>query len=665
MTAFRFANSGIFAKVQSRALGVLLFFLLLGGVFLRTTDLGRSATRSDEMNQIRYAQNDESILRLWQSPPWLNQIVFADTFSIVWARLMPWRTVDERLTREPYALLGCLTLLVCVVWLWRKDGRCSALLAALWLGLSPFLVYHSREAYFYASSIFFSTGMALQTVNMLTKISRGSRPGPWAWAAWFAWTLTACLSHMSAWALFGVASLLLLGAGIRYFRERVRRRFLVAWGLANLVLLLFLARWIWLAVSLMLKVGEGSVRNLGGSFVWIAPRVLPLLLGGNNAVGWGLLVMVLVMVWVVRFRERGVVATGDVFFWLSVLLGGGIVSTYLYVGIAGGGLGKWAYFSSVSALLPLWGVMGVGRFWRTWRGGRGYGVGMAGMVLLVTGLLVVPAWQVTRLTGKPTAYREIRAALDTRLAPGDVALVDRWFEPWNEMAIYAPSNVVVSFTIPDELYEQYVENNWRGVTRDVIERNGAQAFIRLARNHEERMGLWTWPETWFRQRVVVTNEAGVWLRDTGFAPMEEFYTDQNRVETEIFYDTHADIAERARTAGQSAVRFFGRGWQVFKPWQQGDFHDYRVLTGGAEAEMEVWNLRPEPMRARLDVTGAASGAPQVVQVGDSPALTFAPGQLESKSLEMELPPGVSMLPWRNRSGGGALLVQDVRVEAQP
>jgi hypothetical protein len=55
----------------------------------------------------------------------------------------------------------------------------------------------------------------------------------------------------------------------------------------------------------------------------------------------------------------------------------------------------------------------------------------------------------------------------------------------------------------------------------------------------------------------------------------------------------------------------------------------------------------------------------VVQVGDSPALTFAPGQLESKSLEMELPPGVSMLPWRNRSGGGALLVQDVRVEAQP
>ncbi|MDD4342281.1 MAG: hypothetical protein PHO14_08630, partial [Kiritimatiellae bacterium] len=199
-------------------------------MFLRTADLARSATRSDEMNQIRYAQNDESILRLWQSPPWLNQIVFADTFSIVWARLMPWRVVDEGLAREPYALLGCLTLLVGVAWLWRKEGRYAALLAALWLGLSPFLIYHAREAYFYAACIFFSTGMALQTVNMLAKSSQGTLPTPWAWVVWVAWMLTACLSHMSAWALSGVASLLLLGTGIRYFRGGGRRRFLVAWG---------------------------------------------------------------------------------------------------------------------------------------------------------------------------------------------------------------------------------------------------------------------------------------------------------------------------------------------------------------------------------------------------------------------------------------------------
>lgn len=642
---------------------MLLLLFLLGGVFLRTADLARSATRSDEMNQIRYAQNDESILRLWQSPPWLNQIVFADTFSIVWARLMPWRVVDEGLAREPYALLGCLTLLVGVAWLWRKEGRYAALLAALWLGLSPFLIYHSREAYFYAACIFFSTGMALQTVNMLAKSSQGTLPTPWAWVVWVAWMLTACLSHMSAWALSGVASLLLLGTGIRYFREGERRRFLVAWGIANLVVCLFLARWIWLAISLMLQVGEGTVENIGSSFLWIAPRVLPMLLGGNNAVGWGLLGLVLLMMWLGRFRKRG--ASGDAFFWLSILLGSGIVLTYLYVGVVGGGLGKWAYFSSVSALLPIWGAMVVGRFWRAWRGERGYRVGMAGMALLVVGLLAVPAWQVTRLAGKPTAYRQIQAWLDANLEPGDVAIVDRWYEPWNEMALYAPSNVTVSFTIPDEPYDQYVANDWRGVTRGVIERNGAQAFIRLTRNHEGRMGLWTWPETWFRQRAVVTNEAGVWLRDTGFAPMEEFYTANSRIETEIFYNTHADIAERARAAGQSTVRFFGRGWQVLKPWQQGDFRDYRVVASGSVAEMELWNLQPEPIRARLDVAGAASGAPQVVQVGASPALTFASGQLERKSLEIELPPGVSMIPWQNRSGGGALLVQEVRIEAQP
>jgi len=274
---------------------------------------------------------------------------------------------------------------------------------------------------------------------------------------------------------------------------------------------------------------------------------------------------------------------------------------------------------------------------------------------VVAAVLAVPAWQVARLGGKSTDYRAVRAWLDEHLPPGDTAIVDRWYEPWNEMRIYAPSNVFVTFTVPDEPYDNYVGHDWRGVTRSVIERNGAQAFIRLTRNHEQRMGLWTWPETWFRHRAVVTNTAGAWLRDTGFAPMEEFYTERNRVETEIFYDTREDIADKARGAGREAIGFFGRGWGLYKPWQQGDFADYRVLQN--EAAMEVWNLGASTVRVRAEVTAAAMGGAQTVQAGEGPPRTFPAGQLTTRTFELDLTPGAQTVSWRRRGPDGAVLVR--------
>ena len=173
------------------------------------------------------------------------------------------------------------------------------------------------------------------------------------------------------------------------------------------------------------------------------------------------------------------------------------------------------------------------------------------------------------------------------------------------------------------------------------------------------MGLWTWPETWFRRRAAVTNEAGRWLRDTGFAPMESFYFETNRVVTEIFYDTHEDIAERARSAGRDAVWFYGEGWRLFKPWQQGDFADYRVLTG--EAAMTVHNLRGEPMKMRGEVVAAATGGNAMLWIGTLPPLPFPAERLASRTFEFDLPPGVHAVPWKKTGPGGAILVRDVRL----
>ena len=46
------------------------------GCWLRGTDLERSATRSDEINQLRYAERGPAaVVELWKNPPWLNHLM--------------------------------------------------------------------------------------------------------------------------------------------------------------------------------------------------------------------------------------------------------------------------------------------------------------------------------------------------------------------------------------------------------------------------------------------------------------------------------------------------------------------------------------------------------------------------------------------------------------
>ena len=260
-------------------------------------------------------------------------------------------------------------------------------------------------------------------------------------------------------------------------------------------------------------------------------------------------------------------------------------------------------------------------------------MGLAATAAGLAAVLAWPAWEVTRVEGKPTPYHALRAWLDGHLAEGDVAIVDRWLEPWNEMALYAPEKVNVGFTVPDEPYEQYVANDWRGVTKRFFEQNGAQAFIRLSRNHADRMGVWTWPEKWFAHRSVVTNAAGLRLAKTGFAPMEEFYLNPSRVEVEIFWDTHEEAAAKQFARGAPAAVFFGGGWRLFKPWQQGDFRDYRIL-GDEKGVVEVW--RPaglEKKKCRVLVTGTAVGGEATLRAGRGGLMRFRPGEISTQVFE--------------------------------
>ena len=336
-----------------------------------------------------------------------------------------------------------------------------------------------------------------------------------------------------------------------------------------------------------------------------------------------------------------------------------MAGSYAYIAAAGGGdKAKLAYFSVNLPIFLALAVWTVDKAFEMAPGKRRLGLRLAAILALGGGLLI-PSIQVVRREGKTTAYRVLKAWLDENLSPGDVAYVDRWYEPWNEMRMYAPTNVHVSFTVPDEPFDNYVNYGWRQKTQASIVDNEAQAFIRLTRNHEQRMGLWTWPETWFRNRAVVTNRAGVWLRDTGFAPLEEFYMSTNRLETEIFYDTREDALARARANGQGVAWFYGRGWELFKPWQQGDFSDYRVLQD--KAVMEVHGLDGNVQRVRMEIDAAAAGTEAVVRIGQSAPVTFPGGRITTQTVELELEGESQTIEWPTLGKGGALFVRKVRV----
>ena len=641
--------------IKIGALGLVL--ALAAG--LRFADLSRSAVRSDEINFLNYVERNQSLVDLWKTPPWFNQIPLADSVSIVWARLTR-QAASEAVIREPFALLGWLTVAFGAIWATRRRGLGAGLLLGTWLAILPFHVYHSREAYYYVVVMWFAAGMVWRGADFAVKLRGGKKLLAREYAEWTLWTLLACMGHMSVWVVAGVAWLVLALSGLAGQNAAGRKRHGLAMGLASVALALGMVRWVLRALYEMKRAAANPEAHIGSAFDFVGPRVLPFFAGGANAIGIAILAAAGAAAAWVFWKSRGRPGRGDPLYgtlaWLAL---GGLAGSYFYITAVGGGdKAKLAYFA---ANLPAFLAFAAFSFDRAFAGaGAGRRLALdAGVAAALVALLAAPAWQVTRLEGKTTAYRALRAWLDANLAPGDAVVVDRWYEPWNEMARYAPTNVFVTFTVPDEPYENYVGYDWRKTTQAAFERNAAQAFIRIARNHEKRAGLWTWPEKWFAHRAVVTNAAGVWLRNSGFAPMEEFYSETNRVETEVFYDTHADVAARARAAGQDAVWFFGPGWRLFKPWQQGDFADYRVLEN--EGDLEIHNLRDAPVKLSGEIVAAAMGGEQRVRIGNLPPLAFPDGRLERRTFALELPPGVQTLRWKKLGSGGAVLVRDLRL----
>jgi hypothetical protein len=286
------------------------------------------------------------------------------------------------------------------------------------------------------------------------------------------------------------------------------------------------------------------------------------------------------------------------------------------------------------------------------------------------GLSLYPAWLCTKMTGQPTPYLQIQQWMDTHLPSQTPVLVDRWFEPWNELAVHPSTNVIFAFTVPNEPVDTFRNVRWRDTAVEFFKKYPDAAYLEIAKTYWDvpDIGPWTWPASYFARHVGLHNEAGIQLRELGLAARTDFYaSNTNRLAVEVYYNTRDDVLERARKNGE-LIPWYGAGWGYTKLWRQvqGDFRDWRVL--GPQAVLDVLNGRSEPVRGQLFIRGVALQGTKRVTFNREKSFDFPPSRMAETTIgPFEFQPGVTSIVLADALGGGniPLLVETLEIRPLP
>jgi hypothetical protein len=283
-------------------------------------------------------------------------------------------------------------------------------------------------------------------------------------------------------------------------------------------------------------------------------------------------------------------------------------------------------------------------------------------------LLVRPALLCARLDGSPAPYKRIVEFCDSQLPPGCPVLVDRWFEPWNELKVYPSTNAFFTFTVPNEPVATFIQVKWRDTAKAFFERYPNAAYLEIAKSYwtVPEVGSWDWPREHFAHHVIISNSAGLALRELGLANRGDFYAaNTNRLVVELFYDTPEDVVKKARDAGRSLLALYGPGWGYTKTQ---DYRDWRVLSGSAA--VLLYNLTGAPLSAELSLRGVSLGGSKMIRASNGAQHVFPQEQPQDWKIgNALLPPGETILQLGDMlwpSAQNMLLVEDIAIRpAEP
>ena len=480
----------------------------------------------------------------------------------------------------------------------QMAGHSFGLLLALWMAVNPFHIQLSREAYFYAPLLL---GVTLQAWASLWAYRHRNQHTPFPLRFHMVTQIGFFLmtySHVSGWWV-GVFFVLFLGwiLGFRAWHEPRGRLDFWSWVTVSVLVGLPLLFMDWglpffLKDTLSSEAKEhvklifGERQITVASFVWLLLKsaswgATPFRVGFLVVTG-GLAIAGLVLNRV-RYRRAWIV--------VLFLLGGFLVYCLSLISTE-------TYYAQrhVAYLLPLYlsgmayGVWHLSAFplmrrriiSPVWRRVPSYGLAAIAVVLSVR-----PAWLCTQLTGKPTPFKEVAHWCDTQLPPRTLVLVERWFDPWNELRVHNSTNVYFTFTVPSEPKDVFERYDWPTTAKKFFNHFPDAAYLEYSNSDRKRMGVVS--NVFFAHQVAFTNEAGIQLARYGVAYRDEFYDPHtNRLITTIFYNTREDVLQHAREQGQTTLVLYEPSWGYIKLWQQlQDFRDWRVLEGRATLESTI------------------------------------------------------------------------------
>lgn len=575
--------------------------------------------------------------------------------------------------RLPMALFGVLAVAASFFVGQAVAGRWFGLGLALLFALNPFHIQLSREAYYYAPVV---AGTTLLTWSAVWAVAQRRRPTLFPWYYYVVTGLgffLATYSHLSGWWLAALTVLVTLSVtSVRMRRtRRTAREFGILLTIFSVIALpLLFASWAvpFFVYNFMHPEVAANTRQVFGA------DTLPLgvMLGklatsmAWGAAGWRSLFTVVIL---------GLAGYAAIRQWKNrpaILVGWG----FLIIGLALYRLGMLLTSTAFGArhasfLLPVYlVVLTLGIYeclnWSRWpRWGRG--VLLAGLLGLAVGGMGKPALAARRLPGKPTPYKEIVRWCDTSLPSGALVLVDRWFEPWNELRVHNSTNVVFTFTIPNEPVDNYIKYRWRETARSFLDKFPDAAYLEIAKSYweEPQVGPWDWPRQYFKRHQVFRNEPALYLQKLGLLYRDDGGKYNSRLIVDLFYNTREDVLARAAAENRSLACFYGAGWGYVKLWQQlQDFRDWRVMEG--QAVIDIYNLGSAPLAGALVLRGMAVNGSKRVTAG-SAFHGFKSGLLEEWTINpVMLKPGINSISLTDafwKTGRAPLLVDSLQVIA--
>jgi hypothetical protein len=639
----------------SKLFWVALAAIVLAGAWLRLVNLGDASLRADTIvfwNLCRQPLSFGKVFSDWMKLMGITgQFPLAMAITRVFMEMAPGEA-SQFMLRFPSALWGIVTILFAYGLGARLGGRKMGLLLAGLLALNPYHIQVSREAYYYpplVAGAFLYLWAAVWMVQCFARRQPRLGRGFYVVSACGFFLLT--WSQPTGWPTAFLLTLLLAVFGIWHAIRHRRWLMLVGLVLPWIIIgipLLF-ASW---ALPHLIKNASGATKQAALAALAVSKdNTFTMLFKVLTSYAWGstlprlLLTLVVLVaglaVLVVFGRERK-----DYLVLPYILVGGFVL--YLVSRYSSGAMFGTRY---VLAILPAYlALLALGLL----KGGeicprlksKPNGPKRAAIVLSALGLLMLipPAATSTQLSGKPTPYKQIVEWTDSHLPKGTPVLVDRWFEPWNELKVYPSTNVFFTYTIPNEPVEVFLQNNWRKTAKQFFERFPTAAYLEIAKEYFEvdGVGHWQWPREYFARHVVLTNEAGLKLRNMGLASRSDFYAaNTNRVVVELFYNTEEDLIERAREEGRRVMMFYGPGWRYTKTK---DHRDWRLLE--QSGDIHVYNMTDADLPVIMTVRGSAVGGRKRILYGTEEGrnFEFEPNRMmELKIGPAMVPPGKSIL----------------------